>query len=253
MPRCARAQSDTGIYHVMLRGINRQQIFEDEQDRAKFLQILRECKHISEFKLYAYCLMGNHIHLLIAPGNEPLHLIFRRIGVRFVYWYNIKYRRNGHLFQDRYKSEPIIDDSQFIAAWRYILQNPVKGGLSPTAEQYPHSSAASYVGGEDDRLTDVQLVLDLLPGVNISEFLQENSGDDFLDVAEKAAMRLTDEQAGRIISEVSGCENASEFQMLPPESRDKYLHLLSLNGLSIRQISRATGISKGIVERVTRR
>ena len=65
MPRQARRKSESGIYHIMLRGINQQQIFEDSEDYEKFLQILKDCKAVSEYKLFAYCLMGNHIHLLI--------------------------------------------------------------------------------------------------------------------------------------------------------------------------------------------
>lgn len=99
MPRRARMKSESGIYHIMLRGINRQQIFEDEEDFQKYLDVLKDCKAVSEFKLFAYCLMGNHIHLLIKPENEPLDLIFKRIGSRFVYWYNWKYHRSGHLFK----------------------------------------------------------------------------------------------------------------------------------------------------------
>lgn len=65
MPRQARRKSESGIYHIMLRGINQQQIFEDSEDYEKFLQILKDCKAVSEYKLFAYCIMGNHIHLLI--------------------------------------------------------------------------------------------------------------------------------------------------------------------------------------------
>ena len=70
------------MYHIMLRGINQQQIFEDSEDCDKFIQILKECKAVSEFKLFAYCLMGNHIHLLIKPEKEPLEQVFKRIGGR---------------------------------------------------------------------------------------------------------------------------------------------------------------------------
>ena len=80
MPRQARKKSESGIYHAMLRGINQQQIFEDAEDCDKFIQILQECKAISGFKLFAYCLMGNHIHLLIKPEDEPIEQVFKRIG-----------------------------------------------------------------------------------------------------------------------------------------------------------------------------
>ena len=107
MPRTARKKSSTGIYHVMLRGINRQSIFEDDEDNEKFLQTIKDCKDVSEFELYGYCLMGNHVHLLLKEGKESLELVFKRIGARYVFWYNWKYRRCGHLFQDRFKSEAV--------------------------------------------------------------------------------------------------------------------------------------------------
>ena len=107
MPRTERKKSITGIYHVMLRGINKQQIFEDDEDNGKFLQTICDCKALSGFELYGYCLMGNHAHLLMKEGEESLGQVFRRIGARYVYWYNRKYKRCGHLFQDRFRSETI--------------------------------------------------------------------------------------------------------------------------------------------------
>ena len=81
--------------------------------------------------------MGNHVHLLIQEGNETtLGDVFRHIGSAFVYWYNIKYERVGHLFQDRYKSEPVEDEAYLLTVFRYILMNPVKvGGKSVSIQQ----------------------------------------------------------------------------------------------------------------------
>ena len=79
MPRRARQLSSTGIYHIMLRGINRQQILEDRLDNEKFIEILKDCKLISGYKLYAYCLMGNHLHLIVKVEKESLEQIFKRI------------------------------------------------------------------------------------------------------------------------------------------------------------------------------
>ena len=89
--------SKSNIYHIMLRGINRQQIFLDEEDHRHFLEVLEQCREISEFRLYAYCLMGNHIHLLLHADGEPLEQVMKRIGTRYVVWYNNKYARTGHL------------------------------------------------------------------------------------------------------------------------------------------------------------
>ena len=79
----------------MLRGINGQQFFADSEDYEKLLEILKDCKAISEFEIFAYCLMGNHIHLLLKEVKEPIDQIMKRIATRFVYWYDIKYQRVG--------------------------------------------------------------------------------------------------------------------------------------------------------------
>jgi REP element-mobilizing transposase RayT len=129
MPRTARKKSSSGIYHIIMRGINRQSIFEDEEDNRKFLQTLRDFKEKSGYNIYAYCLMVNHIHLLIKEGLEPLEQVMRRLCGSYVYWYNRKYGRIGNLFQDRFKSEPIEDDTYFLTVLRYIHQNPIQAGL----------------------------------------------------------------------------------------------------------------------------
>ena len=109
----------------MLRGINRQQIFEDAEDCHKFLTILTEYKAQCGYSIYAYCLMGNHIHLLLKEGTESLEQVFKRVCGKFVYWYNAKYQRTGHLFQDRFKSEPVDTEAYLQTVIRYIHQNPV--------------------------------------------------------------------------------------------------------------------------------
>ena len=74
MPRTKRTKSESGIYHIMLRGINHQQIFHDSYDYKKFLNVLAECKSKSNFNLFAYCLMGNHVHLLLQETQEPISM-----------------------------------------------------------------------------------------------------------------------------------------------------------------------------------
>ena len=88
--------------------------------------------------------MGNHLHLLIKEGNEKIGNNTRRIGVSYAYWYNRQYDRSGHLFQGRFKSEPIEDDTYFLTVLRYIRQNPVKAGLVSDIEDYKWSSYNGY-------------------------------------------------------------------------------------------------------------
>ena len=140
MPRQARKLSESGIYHAMLRGINQQNIFDEEADYHVFLQALHEAKDFCNIELYAYCLMGNHVHLLLRTRDNDLETFFKKLAGKYVYWYNVKYQRVGHLFQDRFKSEPVESDSYFLTVLRYIHQNPVKAGLCKKIEQYPYSS-----------------------------------------------------------------------------------------------------------------
>ena len=247
MPRQARKKSETGIYHIMLRGINRQQIFEDAEDYEKFLQVLKECKAISEFELFAYCLMGNHVHILIKPHKEPLELIFKRIGSRYVYCYNWKYHRTGHLFQDRYKSEPIDDENYFFAVLRYIHQNPIKAKFCKKLSDYPFSSYMAYKETDYTNFVDTEFAFKISDKSSLLDFFNQYSDEQCLDITEMR--RLNDNEARAIIKEVSGCKDITQFQLLPIDKRNRVIHKLKKSGLSIRQISRLTGVSFNIVRK----
>ena len=95
MPRAAREPSGTGIYRVMLRGIGKQNIFGDDLDKKKVMQILAASKEKGGFRLYAYCLMNDHVHLLLKVGKDPLATVVKRIGSNYVYWYNTRYARGA--------------------------------------------------------------------------------------------------------------------------------------------------------------
>ena len=248
MPRAAREKSQNETYHIMLRGINQQQIFEDEEDYQKFIEIVKAYQAISEYKVFAYCLMGNHIHLLMEFKKEPIEQVFKRIGSKYVYWYNVKYQRKGHLFQDRFKSEPVDDDPYFLTVIRYIHQNPVKAGLCEKVEDYKYSSFAEYL--KESSFIDNDYVFSILPKDAFIEYNYQPSSANCLDVEEKTIKRVTDEEARKIIKKYSKCENISEFQALPVGKRDKYLKMFKEKGISIRQISRLTGVSYYIVQKI---
>ena len=248
MPRQPRQKSSTGIYHVMLRGINQQVIFEDNEDYSKFLETIEKYKTVSGYKIYAYCLMSNHIHLLLKVEKEDLDLIMKRIAGSYVYWYNWKYYRKGHLFQDRFKSEPVENDEYFFTVIRYIHQNPVKAEIAENVMEYRYSSYNDYVEGES-QITETEFALSIMQKEDFLCFNNESNEDNCLDV-ENINFRLSDNDAREVIKKVSKCENSTEFQTLEPERRNYYIKKLRLKGMSIRQISRLTGISKGIVEKL---
>lgn len=246
MPRSARKQSESGIFHVMLRGIDRQVIFQDDEDCEKYLQCLSDCQKVSGFTLHAYCLMGNHVHLLLQEGLEPLSQIFKRLGVRYVYWYNWKYKRTGHLFQDRFKSQPIEDDTYFLAVLRYIYQNPVKSGLCKKPEEYPWSSYCPISPYRS--LANHEKLGAMITPDEFSTFLKQTSQQVFLDIDTDG--RLNDREAAERIKVLCHLSTSAEFLRLPVESKSRYLSQLQQERCSIRQLARLTGLTKGMVEKL---
>lgn len=228
----------------MLRGINHQQIFEDDEDRQQFIETVKRYKEQCGYIIYAYCLMGNHIHLLIKEGKEELAVVLKRIAGSYVYWYNWKYHRSGHLFQDRFKSEPIEDDSYFLTVLRYIHQNPVKARMCRKVEHYGYSSIKEYIEKQD--MVDTDFVFSMIPYEEFLDFNNEETSDRCLDLEEN--FRLTDSEAKTIIRQIAKCKSSTEFQSLNKASRNECIQKLHACGLSVRQISRLTGVSKKIVE-----
>ncbi len=249
MPRKARQKSSSGIYHIIMRGINRQIIFNDDEDYHKLIQTLEYYKAISGYQIFAYCLMDNHTHLLLKIGIEPLEQVMRRICGKYVYWYNHKYERAGYLFQDRFKSEPVEDDAYFLTVLRYIHQNPLKAGIVKDIGQYQWSSFNAYT--QPTNLVDIDFALKMFSNdkgkalTGFIEFNKQNTDDKCLDVEEKN--RLTDKEAMEIIKRVCKTNNVNDIQRLDKKTRDDYLDELKQQKLSIRQIERLTGINRGVV------
>ena len=253
MPRSAREKSSSGIYHIILRGINRQTIFEDDEDRKRFLYTLKKYKKISGYLIYSYCLMGNHIHLLVKTGPEPLGQVMRRLAGSFVYWYNNKYERIGNLFQDRFISEPVESDPYLLTVSRYIHQNPLKAGLTKRIEDYSWSSYHDYISGNG--ITDADFILYLFDSrrkialEQFKKFTGANSDDQCLEI-KAPTFRITDEKLSEIISDKYQIKAA----MIKNEPREKMRsiikEILDNESVSTRQLARVTGISLGIIWRL---
>ena len=252
MPRQARKKSSTGIYHIIIRGINHQVVFHDEEDYARFHQTLRRYKEKSAYEIYAYCLMDNHVHLLLKVNQEPLEQIMRRICGSYVYWYNAKYQRIGNLFQDRFKSEAVEDDRYLLTVLRYIHQNPLIAGIVQRIENYPWSSMREYLG--EAILVDAGFALEFFHSAkekaveSLYQFCEAANDDVCLEIDEKK--KLSDREAMKIIKNVCQVENTLQLQSLDRATRDSYLkELRGQYRLSVRQIARLTGINRGIVFR----
>ena len=246
MARQARGLSATGFYHIVFRGINRQHLFEDESDFLYFLESLQHLKTEMAFELHAYCLMSNHVHLLIKESKMgDISLVMKRLLTKYAMYFNRKYERNGALIASRYKSQPVEVDEYFIPLIRYIHQNPIKAGIVGTLEEYRFSSYRDYVRG--GTLTDTAFSLGLLGRDEWLRLHQINTNDHF-DVSGR--INPSEEEIRRKILRCTEGSEPHEIAAWSKAERDTLLRQLKeKEGLSIRQIERATGISRGVIAR----
>ena len=146
MARSARRESATGVYHVMIRGINKEAVFEREKDRRKMLTLVKESGPVADgdLELYAYCIMPNHAHFLVRAGLKYLSVFMKEIQECYAKYYNLTKDRVGYVFQGRFKSECVEEERYFWNCFFYIHSNPVKAGLVRTETEYGYSSAEEY-------------------------------------------------------------------------------------------------------------
>lgn len=230
----------------MIRGINQQNIFIDDEDYEKFLAILDRYRKKTSYEIYAFCLMGNHVHLLIKEGKEPLSISMKRIGTSYVFWYNWQYNRKGHLFQDRYKSEAVEDDTYFLTVLRYIHQNPLKARVTKDIESYKWSSYPEYTG--KPKMVTVDFALNLFEQERnkaIEEFERFNrklNYDQCLDLPEKRKT-LSDKEIRQSVLSKYQLALATLYHEPPKIQTEVLKYLKQLQGCSLRQLSRLTGFT----------
>ncbi len=256
MPREARTAAASGIYHVCTRGIDHHLLFEDDYDNLRYLQTL-DTVPVDDFTVLAFCLMGNHVHLLVKvprgeDGLKVLEKAMKSIAARYAFSYNKRYKRNGVLFQGRYLSKVVENRGYFLRVLRYIHANPVKAGISDTMGDYVYSSYNDYFSCRKPlcRL-DTNYAQTVLPLPHLLKYHteEENKLKDFIaDEATPPAM--LDEEACAIVCRVVGCAYAHDIESMPVPMRDAAIKMLCNEGISMRQVSRITGVSRGIIKRL---
>ncbi len=250
MPRNNRKYSHSKIYHVMIRGINKKEIFYDDSDRKKFIKILKNTKEKYDYKIYAYCLMNNHVHILIFDFHNKLSKIMQSITIAYALYFNKKYDRVGHLFQNRFKSKCVENDLYLKNLVRYIHQNPEKAGISVT-NKYKWSSYKEYVGEID--FVDCEYVLKLYNN-NIDLFKEQNLKyiDNYEDDIEYEFLdNIDDFTAIQIIKNKLNIDDIVIITNSNSEIRNQYIKKIkTINGISKRQICRILNISRKMVDRI---
>lgn len=250
LARQARERSNSGIYHIMLRGIDKRNIFIDDVDREKFINGLIKAKKNGDFDIYAYCLMNNHVHLLIKE-KEEIGKTIKRITVGYVSWYNSKYERTGHLFQNRYKSEPVQTEGYLITVFRYIHQNPMKAGMVNKLEDYKWSSYNQYLNSYQgiDPFIDTELIRTYFSRVvDFISYVNANNSDECLDY--KPVQKYNDDT---LKNKISQKYIIGKLLDLPINERNEMINnIYNESRASIRQLSRVLGVGKTIVERAVK-
>ena len=248
MPRQARQLADSGIYHVMLRGVNRDALFLEADDYLCFVRALGRVRADSGCVVLAYCLMTNHVHLVLRTTQEPIGAVIKRLGVRYSGWFNRKYGRVGHLFQDRFGSRAVEDDSYFVTLLRYVWNNPVEAGLVERPEQFLWSSRRLL--GHQSSIADEAELRRLLPPGSL-EGLLNGGGPVPQDVSKwlDRPTRCTDVQVKDLVRRACGAASVGDFTDLAESTKLRVIRELRMRSVSYAQIAKATGISTSGVRR----
>ena len=254
MSRQKRQLSKSGLYHIIFKGISRQNIFEEEADYEKLKEIIKKVKGEMHLELYAYCFMTNHVHLFIKEEKAgDISKIMTKILSHYATWFNIKYLRSGILFCNRYKSEPVEDEGYYLSLIRYIHQNPLKAGMVTAVGAYPYSSYNEYISGTAD-ITDITFTLDTISentSAAIKHFKEFHEADEVEVFEISDSQRKSPDAIRRIIMREIGGKEPSSIRDFAKEERNQIIKkLVAEKGISKSALERATGISRGTIIRI---
>ena len=247
MPRLPRQYSESGFYHVMLRGNGKQIIFEDDADRHFFLKLLKDKATADNVAVIAWCLMSNHVHLLIDDPKMSLSHVIHAISTAYARHFNDKTGHVGAVFQGRFASVPITDDNQLLQALRYIHDNPAKAGVA-AVDEYPWSSYGEYRGRPG--IADTEMVLGMLGGA--CGFLRFCGDKRFGSYCFRSTKRVPDEDALTVVRCTLGNIEPAELKKMPKEQRNRALQSLRAAGITVKQMERLTGIGHNAISRATK-
>ena len=162
MPRQARLDVPGALHHIMVRGIDKSDIFRDDEDKARFLLRLGQNVEEGKCSVYAWVLMSNHVHILFRSGKDGISTVMRKLLTWYAQYFNRKHRRTGHLFENRYKSILCDEDNYLLALIRYIHLNPMRAGMVKTIEEldlYPWSGHSAVMNKRECPWMDIDYVL----------------------------------------------------------------------------------------------
>ena len=259
MPRNLRIFCHSKIYHIILKGIDNQDIFYDNQDRYVFLENIKKSQKNYTYNVLAYCLMNNHVHMVIQVENDLLSKAIQSLTIRYVYYFNKKYDREGPFVRNRFKSKIIENPNYFLKVCRYVHRNPEKANINKT-EKYKWSSYNDYISGKG--ITKTKILLHYFNN-NINDFvkftLQKESLEEISNEADfELISRLTDDQLIKIIKERF---NLMSFEDVPKfikgyskeEKENIIKNIDNIVGTNPRQMARVIGINRKLIYKILKR
>ncbi|MFZ5631359.1 MAG: REP-associated tyrosine transposase [Bacillota bacterium] len=256
MPRQCRCLSSSKVYHIMVRGNEKKSIFRDDEDRLKFIDIIRDKKKNNECLIYAFCLMDNHAHLVIKEETDSISRIMKRINTSYAYYFNNKYDRVGHVFQDRFKSEEIETEKHLLAAIRYIHNNPVKAKIAKEPSEFPWSSYNSYISrdnydsiiSKDEILSFFSKDVDTAKNLFIQHSMKK-AEEIFIDYNEDDAT-INKYNASSFLEGFLREKGCQHIGLLNNNlKKELVLQLKKKSNLSTRQIAAILGVNRNFVQR----
>lgn len=242
MPHTGRKKSASGYYHVVPKGLADQILFENDSEREEYINLLGESKSEYGLLLHAYCLMSNHVHLVIEDPEDHLSEAMKYVHERFAMSQSMRTGRRGGIFAKPFWSEPIETDEYLLCAVRYVHANPAAAGIC-AASAYEWSSARQYLG-KCDGVADTTIVLDMLDGVQgFIEFSQQSNAAAAPFPGSKLTRHLSDEEYLRIaVAAVGDCVRS--LKSLNQGDRAVVVHTLAKRGFPVAVITRITGLSR---------
>ena len=159
--RHARLTWEGAFHHIMNRGVNEEKIFSTADLKSKYIELLAEKSVIYRMRILAYCIMDNHYHLLLQNSSERLSEFMRNLNSQYGFYYRRVIGGKGYVFQDRFKSTLIQNESYLLQAIAYVIQNPVRANLVDRFDNYSWSSGSLYYSGDNKSFVDRGFVEDL--------------------------------------------------------------------------------------------
>lgn len=248
MARKKRERSIIGYYHLILRGNGKMILFENPKDFKSFIKKMIKALREENVRLCAYCLMNNHVHMLVYDPDFHTPKMVQKLAGGYARYYNDLERTcdPGHVFQGPYKSDPVNEEQHLTNLFRYILNNPKKAGLGPT-EKYRWSSYKAFF--KDNTILYLDYFREKFPTSEAyREYIGTPNDDVFMeDVPQKE--KHDDNWAMDLIRQKLWVKSGTEVKGWDKERRDDALRSLKDAKLTLRQISRLTGVSYGAVHR----